>query len=277
MGADRRVRSRPPGRGRRRARRAGRSSSRRRRSPRRPRRPGSSPVRAVSTSTPCPAAGTSASSGPPASAARPEPLQPGEGQDDRVVAALRQAAQARVDVAAQLGHSRSSRSACSWAARRTELVPTRAPAGSSSSERAPQRASRGSARGGAATSSSPSRELGGHVLGRVHGEVDVAAQERLVELLDPAALVLGGGAPRRGRPSVAIGTSSAPPSAPATAPAWASASALPRVPSLTGAGGAAGGLRRRLGRRARASVPSWRPNSSRTTCWRAWSRTPAAP
>ncbi len=39
---------------------------------------------------------------------------------------------------------------------------------------APQMASRGSARGGIATSSSPRRQLGGDVLGRVHGDVDRA-------------------------------------------------------------------------------------------------------
>ena len=51
------------------------------------------------------------------------------------------------------------------------------------------------------------RQLAGHVLGRVHGEVDLAGEQRLLELRDAARLV------RRSRsarsPLVVIGTSSA--------------------------------------------------------------------
>ena len=142
---------------------------------------------------PWPAAGTSSSSSRSGLGARPRrPARRSRGPARRT--RPRELAQAGVDVAAQRDDLQVRRSARSWAARRRLLVPTRAPGASACQRRAPQSASRGSAAPGIATSSSPAGELGGHILGRVHREVDASVEQRPLELRDPARLVLHGGA-----------------------------------------------------------------------------------
>ena len=85
-----------------------------------------------------------------------------------------------------------SRRARSWAARRRLLVPTRAPRGSASSEAAPHRASRGSARarGRGDHHARPAR-WAGTSLAECTARSMSPAQQRLVDLLDPALLVAG--------------------------------------------------------------------------------------
>ena len=72
-------------------------------------------------------------------------------------------------------------SASSCARRRTDAVPTRMPGRSSE---APQSASRGSSRSRYAPTDQPVRVRGGHVLRRVHGDVDPPVEQRLLDLLD---------------------------------------------------------------------------------------------
>ena len=127
--------------------------------------------------------------------------------------------------------SRSGRAASSAARRRRLLVPTRAPGAArrASARRTARRAARRGA--GAATSASPSAELARHVLGRVDGDVDLAGEQRVLDLVHPARLVLRAGA------AVAAGRdrdSSRAAERSATSRAWASASALPRVPRRSG-------------------------------------------
>ena len=109
---------------------------------------------------PCPGAGTkrSTSSMPPASASRPRRAQPSAREHDRVeaLARLGELAQPRVDVAADRHHVEILAGGAQLRLRRMLLVPTRAPAGSSSSPRAPQRTSSAGARAGAPRSTSPS-------------------------------------------------------------------------------------------------------------------------
>ncbi len=119
------TRASPPGPRRRGSPARGRARSPRRRAPRRPRRPA-------------------------------QALQAGHGEHDRVPGALLEPAKAGVDVAAQVGDSQVLAGAAMSARRRRLLVPTRAPAGSSSSDAAPHRASRASARAGTATMARPS-------------------------------------------------------------------------------------------------------------------------
>ena len=71
-------------------------------------------------------------------------------------------------------------SASSCARRRADAVPIRIPGRIAS---APQRASRGSSRRVYAPTASPSSVGRGHVLRRVHGDVDAALEQRLLELL----------------------------------------------------------------------------------------------
>ena len=128
--------------------------------------------------------------------------------------------------------SRSSRSARGSARRGAGCsCPTRAPAASAPSDGAPQIASRGSSRAGIADQLQPGRQLGGHVLGRVHGEVDLARRAAPARARTPSATCRRG-ASRRGRRAVVIVTSLGlgAAAARATQPACASASALPRVP-----------------------------------------------
>ena len=66
-------------------------------------------------------------------AAEAEPDQPGGGEDDRVVAAFVELAQARVEVAAQRLEAQVGAQRGSWTTRRRLDVPTTAPCGSSAS------------------------------------------------------------------------------------------------------------------------------------------------
>ena len=115
----------------------GRMVDRREQSPARPRR-----CAGVSIPTaPCATAG-SISSGASAAERRlePEPHEPGHGEERRLHLAGLELAQPGLDVAAQR-HDPQVRAAppASWAARRSEAVPTTAPGGSSAMLRAPRR------------------------------------------------------------------------------------------------------------------------------------------
>ena len=119
-------------------------------------------------------------------------------------------------------------------------------------------------------------QLGRHVLGRVHGQVD--SRRRAAPPRSPSRSATCRGRPLESRrwgltpesPEVVIGTiSTSSGSRSATSRAWASASALPRVPSrITGAAPAAGVEPRDLGGlRPRAALSAASsPNSSRSAC-----------
>ena len=119
-----------------------------------------------------------------------EPLQAGERQHDRVVLALGELAQAGVDVAAQLARPRgrtAQRAAAATRRRRLRRADRRAAA--QRVERAARRPARraGPRARGTATSARPGRQARRHVLGAVHGEVDLAGEQRLLDLLRPSA------------------------------------------------------------------------------------------
>ena len=115
-------------------------------------------------------------------------------------------------------------------------------------------------------------QLRRHVLGRVHGAVDAAVEQRSVELAHPALLVRGGFT------AVAAGDDldqlvlaaqqRRPPGAPAPGPARCRASRSSR-PALERAD-VVGRRRlgRRLGRRRASAGASSSPKSSRSSCWR---------
>ncbi len=141
--------------------------------------------------------------------------------------------------------SRSGRAASSWAARRGDPVPTRAPGGSVSRVR-PSRAhsaSRGSARSGTATRRRPSGGAVGRSFiectARSHRPANKASRSAVTKTPVPPS---DASDPGSRSPSVRIRTSSiasrdpgpsASPSASATMPVWVTASSLPRVPILT--------------------------------------------
>src|SRR3954470_19655193 len=128
--------------------------------------------------------------------------------------------------------SRSSRSARSWAARRSELVPTSAPSARSFSDNAPHSASYGSARGGTAAIARPSASRAGTSLAECTARStsprrSAASISRTQRSLSPRA--------RSRSPDVVIvTTSTSPPSAAATSRACARARALPRGPARGG-------------------------------------------
>ena len=157
------------------------------------------PARAI---MPCPGAGTNTLAVERAArlAAAVEPVEPGGGEHEHVHLAGGELAQPRVDVAAQLDHLEvgphgEQLGAAAQRARphaRALAHVRRAPA------RRPARRS-GSARRGAATIAVPVGQLARHVLGRVHGEVDLAGQQRRLERADPARLVAARAVRRRRR------------------------------------------------------------------------------
>ena len=85
---------------------------------------------------------------------------------------------------------RSARAARTWQTRRRLDVPTRLPAGSAASAAAvaaDDRVARiGARRHG--DDRQAGRQLGGHVLHAVHGDVDLAGEQAFLDLLDPDAL-----------------------------------------------------------------------------------------
>ena len=226
-----------------RARRAGTASARRRRSPRGAARC-ASPARARSPACPdrAPARARRAAASPAVRRARAARARraPARSRRSSPSASLR----SRVSTLPRSSAtSRSSRSARSCGARRSDAVPTRAPAGSASRDGAPHErvARRPRARGIAAITRPSGSGSAGTSLAECTARSISPRQQRHLELADPALLVAGG-APRS--PVVVIVTSSAsPPSAAATRRACASASALPRVPIRIG-----GAPRRRSGR-----------------------------
>ena len=87
----------------------------------------------------------------------------------------------------------------------------------------------------------PSGSRGGHVLGRMHGDVDRAGKQRLVDLLGEQAFAAGldqrpvgdavaGGTDGDDQDRCRPATDSAAASRARVSWAWASASGLPRVP-----------------------------------------------
>ncbi len=121
-----------------------------------------------------------------------EALQPGEGQHDRVVVAGGEPAEPRVDVAPELEDLEVApqRPELRGAAQRARPDP-----GAVGEVREPGRAAQRVPRVGPRRhrgDDDPVRELRGDVLGRVHGEVDVAAEQRRVDLAHPALLVAAG-------------------------------------------------------------------------------------
>ena len=222
-------------------------------------------------SVPWPAAGTIASSSAPvASACAPEPLAARRARGRSRRGRPRASRRSRVSTLPR--SSTTSRSGAQRAQLRARgaatLVPTRAPAASASSDaRAAQRVARvGARRRGddrrARRRAAPGRPWPSARRGRPRR----AAARRRARLTQRSL------SRRRGprSPVVVIGTSSAPPSASATARAWASASALPRVPTLTTRRRGAAGARRparpvgSASARRRGLVGPSRPNSSRS-------------
>ena len=121
----------------------------------------SAPARACRASAPCPAAGTTSLAAPRRRRPRARAAAAGQRQHERVDLAVGELAQPGVDVAAQLHDLDSLRSARSWAARRTLLVPIRAPGASSAIQRRRRSRRARSARSGIATSSRPSASSAG--------------------------------------------------------------------------------------------------------------------
>ena len=89
----------------------------------------------------------------------------------------------------------SGRSRLTKACRRGEAVPTTAPAGSSRNVLALRlmKASRGSSRGKKAGEHEPRRQHGRQILRRMHREVDVAGEQRLLDFLGEQSLAAGFG------------------------------------------------------------------------------------
>ena len=174
--------------------------------------------------------------------------QPCHRQHKRVVLALGELAQPRVDVAAD-GHD------LDVVAQRADLGRAAQAAGARRAPRRQRRERRCAADRVARIGPLGNRhelealgKLGRNILGRMHRHVDLAVEQRAFELRDPARLVA-----RSRRAAVARGgdvtSSLSAPSRSATHPACASASALPRVPiRINGVGS----------RSAAAPRPSWR-------------------
>ena len=205
----------------------------------------------------------------------PGARSPARGQHDRVVVAVGELAQARVDVAAQLDHVEVRRAARAAARRGAATTSRRArPRPARPATRAPHSASRGSARGGTAAMTMPVGQLGRHVLGRVHRAVDRrrraarASSSRTQRSLSDAGLAAV--AARHDLDQLVLAAEQRrPPGAPAPAPARCRASRSSR-PALERADVVG---RRRLGRRSAGGAcasagASSRPNSSRSSCWR---------
>ena len=113
--------------------------------------------------------------------------QSGRGENDGIVAAFIQFAQARVDVAAnvfdlQIGTPRSKLRGAAQANR----CPRERLARRSSKAR-PIRASRGSSRSGNGGQREAGRQIGGHIFEAVHGQIDRAGEQRLLNFLGEQA------------------------------------------------------------------------------------------
>ncbi len=153
----------------------------------------SSPLRVSSASSPWPGAGTnvSGSSAAPASPSRPRrrsPASASRAASHSPSASLR----SRVSTLPRSGTtSTSARSARSCERRRRLEVPTRAPAGSASIDRAPTSASCASSPGWHGRDLEARGQLPGHVLRAVHREVDLSGEQRLLDLLHEPRLVVG--------------------------------------------------------------------------------------
>ena len=121
---------------------------------------------------------------------QPEPLQPGRGEQDRVVVAAVELGEARLDVAAQRGELQAR------VARRD--LRGAAQAGGAHARPRRQRAERGVAVGDEGVARvlaledrgqhETGRQPGGHVLHRVHGQFGAPVGHRLLELLHEQAL-----------------------------------------------------------------------------------------
>ncbi len=118
-----------------------------------------------------------------------EPLQPGAREHDRVEALAGSASlRRRVSTLPRIATtSRSSRAARSCAAPPRCCSSDRAPGASVASAAGAAQHVRGGRARGRAEQREPSAELAGHVLGRVHGEVDLAAQQRAPRARTPSA------------------------------------------------------------------------------------------
>ena len=204
---------------------------------RRPRRP--APLRRRGpgrASAPCPASGSSSSGSNrwPISAASPSRSSP---HAARTTASSPRSPRLRrrVSMFPRSGSIESvGSSASSWARRRTEAVPIRIPGRSAvgTAERVARVVAREVGADG-----QPGRVGRGHVLRRVHGDVDPPVEQRLLELLDEdaavadlaeraAAVAVAGGRDRDER-DLAPGRASSS----AASAACVSASRLPREPS----------------------------------------------
>ncbi len=157
-------------------------------------------------------------------------------------------------------------------------MPTRAPRGQSSSPATPHSTSSAAARAGAPSSARPSAALARQVLGRVHRQVDLASQQRRLELGDPARLVadrlasIAAGHDRddlRRLPSISC-RPARPGRAPGRCAGFRSASALATAAQVVDLRELPrGGLLRGASSRS--------PNSSRTSSRLAWPRSPPRP
>ena len=173
----------------------------------------SSPARASSASAPWPGRRheRSRSSSAPASSAAPEPLEAGarraRARRTRPSASLRSRvstlprSSTHLEVRPRGEQLRARGAGCS--------VPTRAPGGQRRrATRAPhERVARRRRAPAPPTIARPSGQLARHVLGRVHGEVDLAAQQRVLELA-PTQRDLSSPARAPRSPAVVIVTSS---------------------------------------------------------------------
>ncbi len=212
-----------------------------RRAPRAPAHPGRRPARARRAR-------------PRPRVARPSRSQPGERQHERVDLARRRACAAACRRCRAARRPRGRRAARAAGRRAGGCWSRPAPRGQLGQRRARRRSRRADLRAGDRDELEPVGQLGRDVLGRVHGDVDLAVEQRPLELGDPARLVAA--SPPRSPEVVIVTSSASPPSRSATHSACASASALPRVPIRITAGGGRGARRtsaRSLGRLAGAS------------------------
>ena len=206
----------------------------------------SSSVRDSSARQPCPGAGVISPSGMGRAIAAAQAFEPGRRQHQRVVVALLPASAAGCP-RCRAARGRRGRAELPAAARGGAgwRCPPPRPSASAAIDSAPQSASRASARSGTPTMASPSGSSAGHVLGRVHGQVHLAPQQRLLDLLHEAGLVVALARVARGldRHELHLPAEHAPPR-PACARQGAGerAAASPErgaPPGLSGAGGGA--------------------------------------
>ena len=152
---------------------------------------GGAPARAWIAITPWPGAGTNtlAVSAPPASWRGRAARSPAAASTSTSTSPAARLRQPRVDVPAQLARPRGPAAppaAARGAAARSS--PPARPRARGPARLADEHVERVRARGVAAITV-PSAQLARHVLGRVHGEVDLAGQQRGLQRADPARLV----------------------------------------------------------------------------------------